>query len=119
MHAVVGIMVPSAPCLSIQRFGLVIEDEIKDTASAGTLFEVLSDLELDSMLEKSSEFATTREVGWFMLADAEAVGVDFGDLFPRSPPKRWELEQMCFTSYLLMSKFVTAFRPRNLIAAIS
>lgn len=109
MHAVVGIMVPSDPWLSIQRFGLVIEDEIKDT----------SDLELDSMLDKSSVFATTTEVCWFMLADAEAVGVDFGDLFPRSPPKRWELEQMCFTSYLLMSKFVTAFRPRNLIAAIS
>ncbi|BAS82575.1 Os03g0176200, partial [Oryza sativa Japonica Group] len=37
----------------------------------------------------------------------------------RSPPMRWVLEQMRFTSYLLMSKLVTAFRPRNLIAAMS
>ncbi|RWW17617.1 hypothetical protein GW17_00018447 [Ensete ventricosum] len=40
MHAVVGIMVPSAPWLSIQRFGLVIDDEIKDTASAAVIPEV-------------------------------------------------------------------------------
>ena len=50
-----------------------------------------------------------------MVAGAESLR----DRFARSPAMRVELEQILFTSYLLMSKLVTALVPLNLIAAIS
>jgi len=51
---------------------------------------------------------------------AGASGGRVGErLHAASLPMRCVLAQMRFTSYLLMSKLVTAFRPRNLIAAMS
>jgi hypothetical protein len=50
-----------------------------------------------------------------------AGGADesLGERLARSPVIRVELEQILLTSYLLMSKLVTALVPLNLIAAIS
>lgn len=51
---------------------------------------------------------------------SRAAGVEsFGERLARSPAISVELEQILFTSYLLISKFVTALVPLNLIAAMS
>lgn len=54
-------------------------------------------------------------------AAAAAVGgaESLGERLARSPAMRVELEQILFTSYLLMSKLVTALVPLNFIAAMS
>lgn len=52
---------------------------------------------------------------------AAAIGgaESLGERLARSPAMRVELEQILFTSYLLMSKLVTALVPLNFIAAMS
>jgi hypothetical protein len=51
--------------------------------------------------------------------EAEAEAESLGERFASSPAISVELEQILFTSYLLISKFVTALVPLNLIAAMS
>lgn len=67
------------------------------------------------MSAKSSEEGSLHDMAKRGRGEVES----FGERFASSPAISVELEQILFTSYLLISKFVTALVPLNLIAAMS